>query len=604
MPQDYRPKNSLTQVISAATVGALIEFYDFYIFGSLATIISTRFFPPGNPTANFLATLATFAAGLLIRPFGALFFGRLGDLIGRKYTFMVTILLMGGATFAIGLMPAYEVIGYWAPVAVLILRLLQGLAIGGEFGGAVTFVAEHAPENRRGFWTSWISVAGGFGLVVSFLVIVVTKSSMSLSAWENWGWRIPFLVSGLLVLVSVAIRRNMSESPLFIKAREEGRTSHNPLRESFANKQNLKVVLLAIFGLTLGVGVVGYASTFFLQTFLIKFLFLDYDQANLLMIIGVTIGTPLYVFFGWLSDKVGRKPILLLSLFLGIIGFRPVFALIYQTVSLQNKTENKAAMTVKRTQSYSGGDHVITTTTMHSYFDGTVYEEVRKDVQGIADAENSKSIRITGSDELKLVLLVIPLMIIVTMSAGPIGVYLVEMFPLKIRYTSLSLPYHVGYGIFGGMSPVISSYLISKASIAHQTNYYLAGLNYAILLMSVSLVIGTLYLKESKPGYRANFKSLNVKNRLNRWLGILWLILGLFCGYFGVATLGIPKIRSGKPDDLIFGIIVTFIVTPTITIGLWIFGKYALLGEYDDRPRGLPSPLPGPVGIKSPTSLE
>ena len=336
-------KKSLIPVIAASTVGTLIEWYDFYIFGILATIISTKFFPKENETAAFLATLATFAAGLLVRPFGALFFGRLGDLIGRKYTFMVTLVLMGGSTFAIGLVPAYETIGFWAPLTVLILRLLQGLAIGGEFGGAATFVAEHSPYKERGFWTSWIQMTGGFGLVVSFGVILVTKISMSPANWEAWGWRIPFLASVFLVVVSVIIRKNMAESPLFAKAKSEGKTSTNPLKESFGNKANLKVVLLAIFGLTLGIGVVGYSSTFFVQSFLIKFMFVDYDQVNRLLIIGLSLGAPFYIFFGWLSDHIGRKPLLMLSLLLAIVCFRPIYRQIYQTVNLENKIENKSA---------------------------------------------------------------------------------------------------------------------------------------------------------------------------------------------------------------------------------------------------------------------
>jgi MFS family permease len=583
-PQPHNSAKSLVRVTTAATVGALVEFYDFYIFGSLATIISTKFFPTGNPTAAFLATLATFAAGLLVRPFGALFFGRLGDLIGRKYTFMVTIVLMGGATFAIGLIPTYQTIGFWAPIIVLVLRLLQGLAIGGEFGGAITFVAEHSPVNKRGFWTSWITMVGGFGFVVSFLVILVTKSTMTEASWEDWGWRIPFLLSLVLVFLSVIIRKNMSESPLFAKAKAEGKTSRNPLKDSFGKKENLKVVLLTIFGLMLGIGVVGYASTFFLQSFLVKFMFVDYDQANQVLIIGLTLGAPLYMFFGWLSDRVGRKPILMLSLFLGIAGFRPVFDQIYQTVNLEKKVENKRAMTVDvKKQPMPNNQQLNTTTIHHFYTDGTVCTEMKKQMPGTANTENTKSINISAADEFKLILLLLPLMIIVTMSAGPIGAFLVEMFPLKIRYTSLSLPYHVGYGIFGGLSPVISAYLISRAFNAHQPAYYLAGLNYAIILMSISLVIGLFYLKENRAEQAERIKHPAKKNRLKRILGFVWILLGLIFAYLGIVELGIPKIGTGKPDDLLFGIIVLFIVTPIITVGLVTFGKYALQGEYDDK---------------------
>ncbi len=580
----HNPAKSLVPVIAASTIGALVEFYDFYIFGALATIISTKFFPKDNTTAAFMATLATFAAGMLVRPFGALFFGRLGDLIGRKYTFMVTLVLMGGSTLAIGLVPAYETIGFWAPLIVLILRLLQGLAIGGEFGGAATFVAEHAPVNRRGFFTSWIVMVGGFGLVVAFVVIIVTKKSMSLPDWENWGWRLPFLLSTVLVILSVIIRKNMSESPLFAKAKAEGKTSSNPLKESFGNRANLKVVLLALFGLTLGIGVVGYSSTFFLQSFLVKFMFVDYDQANLVLITGITLGVPMYIFFGWLSDRVGRKPILMLSLFLGIVGFRPIFEQIYQTVNLQKKIENTSATTVDiKKQPLPATGQLTLTTTQHFYTDGTLYTEVKRQLQSINNVSVTKTIKICPGDERRLVFLIFLLMIIVTTSAAPAAAYLVELFPLKIRYTSLSLPYHIGYGIFGGMSPVISTYLISKASEAHSPTYYLAGLNYAIVLMSIALVIGVLYLKENMAERMVPVKNPAKKNRLKRIFGVVWILLGLITAYVGIIEFGLPRIRSGKPEDLIFGIIVLLIVTPIVTSGLLIFGKYALQGEYDDK---------------------
>lgn len=583
-PQHRNSTRSLVPVIAASTVGALFEFYDFYIFGSLASIISTRFFPSGNPTAAFLATLATFAAGMLVRPFGALFFGRLGDLIGRKYTFMVTIVLMGGATFAIGLTPAYQTIGFWAPAIVLTLRILQGLAIGGEFGGAATFVAEHSPVNKRGLLTSWITFTGGFGVAVAFGVIMATKNSMSISSWESWGWRIPFLLSSVLVLVSVIIRKNMSESPLFAKAKAEGKTSRNPLKDSFGNKENLKVVLLAIFGLTLGIGVVGYSTTFFLQSFLVKFMFVDYDQANRLLIIGITCAVPLYIVFGWLSDRVGRKPILMMALFLGIVGFRPVFDQIYQSVDLHKKVENRPAMTVTvRQQSLPDNGQLTITTTQHFYTDGTLLTEVKRQTAGIAGPDISKVIKISPPDERKLIILVFLLVIDVAMAHAASAAYLVEMFPLQIRYTSMSLPYHIGFGIFGGMAPVISAYLIAKAKLDHSPDYFLAGLNYAIILMSISLVIGILYLKENKAEQKAPIKNPVKKNALKRMLGYVWIVLGLVFGYWGIVNLGIPKISTGKTDDLIFGIIAVFVLTPIITIGLVTFGKYALAGEYDDN---------------------
>ncbi|MEO8711393.1 MAG: MFS transporter, partial [Parafilimonas sp.] len=321
---------SLIPIITASSVGTIIEWYDFYIFGSLAAIIATKFFPQGDAVAAFLATLATYAAGFLVRPFGALFFGRLGDLIGRKYTFMITLLLMGGSTFAIGLIPGYNTIGFLAPVIVLVLRLLQGLAIGGEYGGAATFVAEHAPANQRGFFTSWIQVTAVFAFLISLLVIQSFKNILSPNDWEDWGWRLPFLVSIFMVGISVYIRRKMAESPLFAHAKAEGKTSANPLKESFGNKANLKVVLLALFGVTMGVGVVNGPIFFFVQTFLLKTLFLDYSQVNTIFINVLLITLPANIIFGWLSDKIGRKPLLLLSLFLAIIFFRPIYEQMYQ----------------------------------------------------------------------------------------------------------------------------------------------------------------------------------------------------------------------------------------------------------------------------------
>ena len=365
---------SLIPIITASSVGTIIEWYDFYIFGSLASIIATKFFPQGDAVAAFLATLATYAAGFLVRPFGALFFGRLGDLIGRKYTFMVTLLLMGGSTFAIGLIPEYNTIGFLAPFIVLILRLLQGLAIGGEYGGAATFVAEHSPAKKRGFYTSWIQVTAVLAFLISLVVIQSFKNILSPNDWEKWGWRLPFLVSIFMVGISVYIRRKMAESPLFAHAKAEGKTSVNPLKESFGNKANLKVVLLALFGVTMGVGVVNGPIFFFIQTFLLKTLFLDYSQVNTIFIIVLIIGLPICVFFGWLSDKIGRKPLILLSLFLAIVFFRPIYEQMFQTINPKNKTEDLSQIsTVKKQEGL-----LAVTTIRHFYTDKTIYQEVEK----------------------------------------------------------------------------------------------------------------------------------------------------------------------------------------------------------------------------------
>lgn len=496
----------LAAIIGASSVGTLIEWYDFYIFGSLATIISTQFFPKDNPTAAFLSTLATFAAGFVVRPFGALFFGRLGDLIGRKYTFMVTLMLMGGATFAIGLVPKYETIGFFAPLIVLILRLLQGLALGGEYGGAATYVAEHSPEKERGFWTSWIQITATAGLFISLGVILVTKNSMEKAAWEDWGWRIPFLVSIVMVFVSVLIRKNMAESPLFAKAKAEGKTSKNPLKESFGNKLNFKFVLLALFGATMGQGVIWYTGQFYAQTFLLKIMNIDFDQANTLLIIALMMGTPFFVFFGWLSDKIGRKPIMLAGMLIAVLSYRTIYEKMYQTTNLKNKQEIAAETKVEIKRELapkSTTDSLITTTTLKSFVDGTTYKEVRKETLIVgkeAKTEFTKTTKINDSDKWTLIWLIFVQLLFVTMAYGPIAAFLVEMFPVKIRYTSMSLPYHIGNGVFGGLMPAIATYLVSQAKDEQTPDFYLAGLTYPILIASVCFVIGLLYIKEQRNG--------------------------------------------------------------------------------------------------------
>ncbi|CAN5505122.1 MFS transporter [soil metagenome] len=576
----------LVSVITASSVGTMIEWYDFYIFGSLATIISSQFFPKDNAAIAFLATLATFAAGLVVRPFGALFFGRLGDLIGRKYTFMVTLVLMGGSTFAIGLIPNYEAIGFIAPVIILVLRILQGLAIGGEYGGAATFVAEHSPVKDRGFWTSWIQTSSGVAFVLSIAVIVLTKSLMPIAAWESWGWRLPFLVSVLLVFVSVYIRKNMSESPLFSKAKAEGKTSTNPLRESFGNKANLKVVLLSLFGLTLGVGVISWGAVFYSQSFLIRIMFVDYDQANMIILMGALIGLPCVVLFGWLSDKIGRKYLLLLSMLLGIFFYRPVFEHMYQVTNLEHKVENKSARMVTVQRNILPGSESLTTSTQRFYTDGTTLREIKVATNSTGNkvkTVTSKVIALNAADKRFLIALIVILSIISFMSYGPLAAYLVEMFPLRIRYTSLSLPYHIGFGIFGGMAPLIATYLIQKAHDAHKPEYYLAGLTYPIVLMVTSFLIGIIYLKENKATQVLVQTSYARFNKIKRLFGIVWILLGLAAAYFGIFELGIPNIMTGKQDDLIFGLIIMLIITPVAAIGLLLFGIYALRGEYDEK---------------------
>lgn len=493
------------KVISASSVGTLIEWYDFYIFGSLAVVISTKFFPADNPTAAFLSTLATFAAGFVVRPFGALFFGRLGDLIGRKYTFMVTLLLMGGATFLIGCIPSYETIGFLAPLLVLVLRLLQGLALGGEYGGAATYVAEHAPKGQRGYWTSWIQTTATVGLFVSLMVILVTKALLSKEAFDEWGWRVPFWISILMVYVSYLIRQNMDESPEFAKAKAEGKTSTNPLKESFGNKYNLKFVLLALFGATMGQGVVWYTGQFYAMNFMKTVMQVDSSQVDMLLGIALLVGTPFFVFFGWASDKVGRKVIMMGGMLLAILLYRPIYDKMYQTTNLELKTEltGKTVVVPSLKQiSETKADSIYTIT--RSFADGTSVEEIK-----IIHMENSKRIvgedgkervetkitkTINGADRWTLIFLVFVQVIFVTMVYGPIAAFLVEMFPVKIRYTSMSLPYHIGNGIFGGLLPAISTYFVSASQEANDPDFYLAGLWYPIIIAAVCFVIGMIYI--------------------------------------------------------------------------------------------------------------
>ncbi len=507
-------KQSLSYIIGASSVGTLIEWYDFYIFGSLATVLASKFFPIDNPTAGFLNTLATFAAGFVVRPFGALFFGRLGDLIGRKYTFMVTLMLMGGATFAIGLIPSYESIGYLAPILVLILRLLQGLALGGEYGGAATYVAEHAPAKKRGFWTSWIQTTATVGLFISLGVIMLTKSSMSKEAFDEFGWRVPFLMSIIMVFVSFLIRRNMSESPLFAKAKSEGKITKNPLKESFGNKLNFKYVLLALFGATMGQGVVWYTGQFYAQTFLIKTCYIDDTQANTIMMIGLLIGTPLFIFFGWLSDKIGRKGIMLAGMLLAVLCYQVIFEKIYQTVNIANKEEilgSEKINVIKVLDPKTIKDSLSTTTITREYADGTKFKEVSKQIiladksQQAPKTDIKKTITINDHDKWTLILMVFFLLSFVTMAYGPIAAFLVEMFPTKIRYTSMSLPYHIGNGIFGGLMPAIATFLATQANDANKkaealgqvaiySKPYLQGLYYPMIIASVSFIIGLVFI--------------------------------------------------------------------------------------------------------------
>jgi len=493
------------KVIGASSVGTLIEWYDFYIFGSLATVIASQFFPKTNPTAALLSTLATFAAGFIVRPFGALVFGRLGDMVGRKYTFLLTLVIMGGSTFAIGLVPSYESIGFAAPIIVLILRLLQGLALGGEYGGAATYVAEHAPANRRGFYTSWIQTTATLGLFVSLGVILLTRHSLdpdlqqSIKKFNDWGWRIPFLVSIVLVVISIYIRLKMKESPMFLKLKESGTRSVNPLKESFTHRSNLKMVLLALFGATMGQGVVWYTGQFYAQSFLENVCRIDFDQSRTILIWAILLATPFFVVFGSWSDKIGRKWIMLVGMFLAVLCYRPIYKTMLDISDIKGFQKTYGLLrshdfTRTSIPLNSNGDSIVTNTVIKTHSAGFQYKEINADT--IYHNGNIAAVtRVFSEKKLddkrywSLVGLVFVQILLVTMVYGPIAAFLVELFPTRIRYTSMSLPYYVGNGVFGGLTPFIATLLTTI-----YTADKLVGLWYPIIIAAVCMVIGMLYV--------------------------------------------------------------------------------------------------------------
>lgn len=496
-------QNSIVKVIGASSLGTLIEWYDFYIFGSLATIIGKQLFPSDSGASALINTLAIFAAGFIVRPFGALVFGRLGDLIGRKYTFLLTLVLMGGSTFLIGIIPSYQSIGYAAPILVLILRLIQGLALGGEYGGAATYVAEHAPANKRGFFTSWIQTTATLGLFLSLGVIVLTKNTLGGEAFASWGWRIPFLVSILLVVVSVYIRLKMHESPQFTKLKAEGKVSTNPLKESFSKRGNFKMVLLALFGATMGQGVIWYTGQFYAQSFLENTCKLDFNDSRYVLLWAIAFGTPFFVVFGSWSDRVGRKWIMLTGMLLGILCYRPIYQNFIDSTNYAQfeKTELRTTgeSTVKRELIKDSKDSLITVSTVKSLNDGATFKEV-KTTKIFADNSIEPEVKTSQVDKTlssatfwKFVFLVFFQVVLVTMVYGPIAAFLVEMFPTKIRYTSMSLPYHIGNGVFGGLVPFIATLIVSfKGSTP------LSGLWYPIGIAALSFIIGAIYLSNKR----------------------------------------------------------------------------------------------------------
>jgi MFS family permease len=468
------------KVITASSVGTLIEWYDFYIFGSLSTIIAAKFFPAENPTAALLSTLATFAAGFIVRPFGALVFGRLGDLVGRKYTFLLTLVLMGLSTFLIGCVPSYATIGGWAPFLVLLLRLLQGLALGGEYGGAATYVAEHSPAHRRGFYTSWIQTTATLGLFLSLGVILSIRRVVGVDEFTNGnGWRYPFLLSIVLVGVSIFIRLRMEESPLFAKLKGAGKISKNPLKESFGYKANFKMVLLALFGVTMGQGVIWYTGQFYAQTFLLSKCFVEYEQANTIILIALVIATPFFVVFGSLSDKWGRKNIMMAGILLGVLLYRPIFNEIYQTADVSHKNIAETSSVTAPAGS--------TTTVFKTFTDSSRLKTTATRLVGEPVIRNE--ITLNSGDQWKIVGLIAVMVLFVTMVYGPVAAFLVELFPTKIRYTSMSLPYHIGNGVFGGLVPFLATLITTIKGTDH-----LSGLWYPIGVAALSFIIGSLYL--------------------------------------------------------------------------------------------------------------
>lgn len=478
---DEISKSKIWQVIGASAVGTMIEWYDFYIFGSLATVIAPLFYPPENQTFAYIAYLATFAVGFVVRPFGALFFGRIGDIVGRKYAFLVTLLIMGGATAVIGFLPTYAQIGYAAPVILLLIRVLQGLALGGEYGGAAVYVAEHVPDDRRGFYTSFIQITATLGLFLSLAVILLVQNTMSAEQFAGkadgiGGWRIPFLISIALVAVSLYIRLRMKESPIFQHVKTTGQTSVNPLVEAFTKWENLKRVLVSLFGATAGQGVVWYTGQFYALFYLQSILNVNATSANYIVAIALLMGMPFFVFFGWLSDRVGRKWIIMVGLVLAVFTYLPIY---------------------KSMQSVAGSN-VVTATSQKDPVTGAIKLTPQSVDESGNITSSPKVLPYTSFGDLTsnrtawaLILLIFIQVIWVTMVYGPIAAYLVEAFPAKIRYTALSLPYHIGNGVFGGLLPVIG------LSVVASTGNIYAGLYYPMIVAAITAVVGSIFLKET-----------------------------------------------------------------------------------------------------------
>jgi MFS family permease len=529
------------KVIFASSLGTVFEWYDFYLYGSLAAIIAKQFFSGLDAGSAFIFALLAFAAGFIVRPFGAIFFGRLGDMIGRKYTFLVTILIMGLSTFIVGILPNYATIGVAAPIILIALRLLQGLALGGEYGGAATYVAEHSPQGKRGAYTSWIQTTATLGLFLSLMVILGTRTLIGEVAFADWGWRVPFIVSILLLAISVWIRLSMNESPAFAKMKAEGKTSKAPLSESFGQWKNLKIVILALIGLTAGQAVVWYSGQFYALFFLTQALKVDGAAANIYVAISLLIGTPFFILFGSLSDKIGRKPIIMAGCLLAVVTYFPVFEALTKAANpdlYKAQQSSKVVVTadpkecsfqfnptgtVKFTSSCDIAKQVLAGASVsydnavgaagtpatikigETVITGYTAKGIPADEAKAKDAEFKKAVAdalkehgypakadMAKVDKFMVIAILTYLVILVTMVYGPIAAMLVEMFPTRIRYTSMSLPYHIGNGWFGGLLPT------TAFAIVAQTGNMYNGLWYPIIIAGMTFVIGMIFVKETK----------------------------------------------------------------------------------------------------------
>jgi len=541
LPDDLGAARDAWVVIGASSLGTVFEWYDFYLYGLLAAIISAQFFSGVNDTTGFIFALAAFAAGFAVRPFGALVFGRLGDLVGRKYTFLITMSIMGGATFAVGLLPNYATAGVAAPVMLVLLRLLQGLALGGEYGGAATYVAEHAPQGKRGLFTSWIQTTATLGLFTALLVVIGTRTLIGEDAFKAWGWRIPFLVSVILLAVSLWIRMQLSESPVFLRMKDTGTTSKAPLTEAFARWGNLKIVIICLLGAVMGQAVVWYTGQFYALFFLERMLRVDGATTNILTAIALVLATPGFIFFGWLSDKIGRKPIILAGCLLAMLTYFPLFGALtrYANPALyaaqsaapveviadpkqcsfqfdpigKNTFDStscdiaksflaKAGVSYRRVDAPAGTLAQIRsgTSTFTAPDPKVVTGKERKAAIAAFQKETKAALSAAGYpdkadpaaiDKPMVVLILFILVVYVTMVYGPIAALLVELFPARIRYSAMSLPYHIGNGWFGGFLPTTAFAMVAATGDI----YY--GLWYPIVVAGVTVIVGLFLLPET-----------------------------------------------------------------------------------------------------------